>query len=63
MAISFDYSNALPFMKESELHYLSEFVKAAHHMLHEKKGPGSDFLGWVDWPIRYVTIQPHHKVS
>ncbi|EID43606.1 glucose-6-phosphate isomerase B [Parageobacillus thermoglucosidasius TNO-09.020] len=53
MAISFDYSNALPFMKESELDYLSGFVKAAHHMLHEKKGPGSDFLGWVDWPIRY----------
>lgn len=53
MAISFDYSHALPFMKESELHYLSEFVKAAHHMLHEKKGPGSNFLGWVDWPIHY----------
>lgn len=53
MAISFDYSNALPFMKESELDYLSEFVKATHHMLHEKKGPGSDFLGWVDWPICY----------
>jgi glucose-6-phosphate isomerase len=53
MAISFDYSNALPFMKENELDNLSEFVKVAHHMIHEKKGPGSDFLGWVDWPIHY----------
>jgi glucose-6-phosphate isomerase len=53
MTISFDYSNALPFMKKSEINYLSEFVKTAHNMLHEKKGPGSDFLGWVDLPIHY----------
>jgi glucose-6-phosphate isomerase len=53
MTISFDYSNALSFMKKSEVDYLSEFVKVAHDMLHEKKGPGSDFLGWVDLPINY----------
>ncbi|WP_078412263.1 glucose-6-phosphate isomerase [Priestia abyssalis] len=53
MAISFDYSKALPFMKKSEINHLSEFVKTAHNMLHEKKGAGSDFLGWVDWPVHY----------
>ncbi|WP_332633963.1 glucose-6-phosphate isomerase [Halalkalibacter flavus] len=53
MTISFDYSNALPFMKKSEIHYLSEFVKTAHNMLHENKGPGSNFLGWVDLPIHH----------
>ncbi|WP_332698548.1 glucose-6-phosphate isomerase [Halalkalibacter lacteus] len=53
MTISFDYSNALPFMKKSEINHLSEFVKTVHNMLHEKKGPGSDFLGWVDLPIHY----------
>lgn len=53
MSISFDYSNALSFMKQSEIENLSEFVKVAHTMIHEKKGPGSDFLGWVDLPFRY----------
>jgi len=53
MTISFDYSNALPFMQKSEVDNLGEFVKVAHQMLHEKKGPGSDFLGWVDLPFAY----------
>lgn len=53
MTVSFDYSNALSFMEKSEVDNLSEFVKVAHDMLHEKKGPGSDFLGWVDLPINY----------
>ena len=53
MTISFNYSNVLSFMQQSEIDNLSEFVKVAHNMLHEKKGPGSDFLGWVDLPINY----------
>ncbi len=53
MTISFKYNNALPFMKKSEVEGLSEFVKVSHEMLHEKKGLGSDFLGWVDLPISY----------
>jgi glucose-6-phosphate isomerase len=53
MTISFDYSNVLPFMQQSEVENLSEFVKVAHNMLHEKKGPGSDYLGWVTLPRDY----------
>ncbi|MBV7509136.1 glucose-6-phosphate isomerase [Bacillus sp. sid0103] len=53
MTISFDYTNALSFMQQSEVDNLSEFVKVAHNMLHEKKGPGSDFLGWVNLPHDY----------
>jgi glucose-6-phosphate isomerase len=53
MTISFDYSNALSFMNQNEVDYLDEFVKVAHNRLHEKKGPGSDFLGWVDLPNNY----------
>ncbi|KMY54005.1 glucose-6-phosphate isomerase [Bacillus sp. FJAT-27231] len=53
MAVSFNYSNSLSFMNKSELEYVSEFVNVAHNRLHEKRGPGSDFLGWLDWPIRY----------
>ena len=40
MTISFDYTNVLSFMQQSEVDNLSEFVKVAHDMLHDKKGPG-----------------------
>jgi glucose-6-phosphate isomerase len=53
MPIKFDYSNALSFMNESEVDNLSRFVKAAHLMLHEKKSPGSDYLGWINLPNDY----------
>lgn len=51
--IGFDYSNALPFMKHHEWEYLSPFISQAHDMLHNKTGPGNDFLGWVDLPSNY----------
>ncbi|NHM32496.1 glucose-6-phosphate isomerase [Neobacillus terrae] len=53
MTITFDYSNALSFMQQSEIENLSEFVKIAHQLIHEKRGPGSDFLGWVNFPKEY----------
>lgn len=53
MAISFNYSSALPFIQQHEVDYFGEFVKVAHDMLHEKKGPGSDYLGWVNLPLQY----------
>ncbi|MBT2258404.1 glucose-6-phosphate isomerase [Priestia megaterium] len=53
MTISFDYSNALPFMKRTEVDNLSEFVKAAHTTLHDEEGCRSDYLGWVDLPFNY----------
>lgn len=37
MAISFDYSSALSFLKQHEVDYFGEFVKTGHRMLHEKK--------------------------
>ncbi len=43
-------------MKKSEVEGVSEFVKVAHDMLHEKKGLGSDFLGWVDLPLTIERI-------
>ncbi|MDP4106651.1 MAG: glucose-6-phosphate isomerase, partial [Bacillota bacterium] len=51
--IRFDYSKALTFFSEHELTYLSDFVKVAHHSLHEKTGAGNDFLGWIDLPVDY----------
>lgn len=53
MTIRFDYSHALSFMQKHEVDYAAEFVSAAHRMLHDKQGPGSDYLGWVDLPLQY----------
>lgn len=53
MSISFEYTNALRFMKDSEISHLKNFIHQAHSWLHEKNGAGSDFVGWVDWPIHY----------
>ncbi len=53
--ITFDYKSALKFFREEEIAALSGQVKAAHSMLHEKTGEGSDFLGWVDLPKNYDT--------
>lgn len=51
--IKFAYSKYGDFVKEYEVMYYNNFVNAAHEMLHKKTGPGNDFAGWVDWPIRY----------
>jgi glucose-6-phosphate isomerase len=51
--IRFDYTKALSFFGEHELTYLRDFVKVAHHSLHEKTGAGSEFLGWIDLPENY----------
>ncbi|NSL51650.1 glucose-6-phosphate isomerase [Calidifontibacillus erzurumensis] len=51
--LTFDYSKALPFFQEHELQNLSDFVKCAHHSLHEKTGQGNEFLGWIDLPVNY----------
>lgn len=51
--LGLDYSNALSFIKENEIGCLSEFIKSAHEMLHNKTGAGNDFTGWVDLPKAY----------
>lgn len=53
MPVSFDFTNVLSFMTNSEFENISEFVKQAHNQLHQQTGPGSDYLGWIDWPINY----------
>lgn len=51
--LKFDYTKAASFLKEEEVKYLTGAISNAHAMLHEKTGPGSDFLGWVDLPVNY----------
>lgn len=51
--IQFDYKKALAFFGEHELEQTHEAVKNIHHVIHDKTGAGSDFLGWVDLPVDY----------
>ncbi len=41
------------FIGSHEPDYLRPYVEVAHNMLHNKKGAGNDFLGWVDLPLNY----------
>jgi len=52
--ISFDDSKVMgQFINKEELDYMQSQVSAAHQLLREKTGPGSDYLGWVDLPEDY----------
>jgi len=51
--IRLDYSNVQPYVQPHEWEYLAPAVREAHRMLHDKTGPGNDFLGWLDLPVNY----------
>ena len=40
-------------VNSDELKGMAPMVKAAHEMIENKSGLGSDFLGWVDLPVNY----------
>lgn len=41
------------FISNEEYEAIAPQIKAAHEMLHNKNGLGSDFTGWVDLPVDY----------
>jgi len=51
--ITFDYSKANSFVSTQELEAMKSLVKTAHILLHEKRGAGNEFLGWLDLPEKY----------
>lgn len=51
--IKFDYSKVAPFVNEPELGYMQRQVTAAHDLLRNGTGAGSDYIGWVDLPTNY----------
>ncbi|SHF01940.1 glucose-6-phosphate isomerase [Caldanaerobius fijiensis DSM 17918] len=51
--LKLDYSKSKPYVSTKEIEYMSEMVKTAHQMVHNKSGAGSDFLGWLDLPEKY----------
>ena len=50
--IIFDSKNTIGYVKDHEIEYFEPFVETAHELLHQKKGPGSDYLV-VDLPMSY----------
>jgi glucose-6-phosphate isomerase len=55
--LTFDYSSSAAFIKAHEVANLAEPTEAAARLLESKKGPGNDFLGWLDLPRRYDKIE------
>ena len=53
MAVTLNAKYLEPFVKQSELEAIFPQVQAAHHTIHERSGPGNDFLGWLDLPVDY----------
>ncbi len=53
MMLKVDLKNLKGFVRDHEIDYLDPMVKTAHKMLHDKAGPGNDFLGWVNLPENY----------
>ncbi len=49
--LKFDFSNAL--IEDHEYEYGKAQVLAAHELLHSGKGPGNDYIGWVDYPTTF----------
>lgn len=53
MAVKLNTKYLKDFISEQDYAAISDEVKAAHKMLTEGTGAGSDFLGWVDLPENY----------
>jgi glucose-6-phosphate isomerase len=53
MAVTLKIKGAEPFLGQDELACMEPMALAAAQILKEKRGPGSDFLGWLDLPVDY----------
>ena len=51
--LTFDHSSASAFVKPYEIENMAASTEAAAKLLESRKGPGNDFLGWLDLPKKY----------
>ena len=51
--VTFDYSKAAPFVKDSEVEMMKKLALDAKEVLVSKTGAGNDFLGWINLPVDY----------
>ena len=50
---SFNYENALKFVRPHEVESMKVITLNAAERLKSRKGEGNDFLGWIDLPVNY----------
>ena len=60
--IKFDYKNASPFIKSHEIEYMESRTAIAHDLLHNKKGPGSEYTGWLNLPNDFDKAE-HERIK
>lgn len=53
MSVTLNYNYLSNFILPQEFEAITEQVSSAHKMLHEKKGLGKDFTGWLTLPTDY----------
>lgn len=53
MALTLNDKHVKQFISDEEYQAIAPQIKAAHELLHNKNGLGSDFTGWVDLPVNY----------
>lgn len=53
MSVALNTKHLQGFVNEAEFETIFPQVKLAHEQLDSRKGPGNDFLGWVDLPVNY----------
>ena len=51
--LTFNYDNAQNFIKEHEVNIMAKQISEAAKLLESGKGPGNDFIGWLDLPKNY----------
>ena len=51
------------FVSGQELNKMSSLINTVHEMLHSKTGPGSDFLGWMDFPQKMIDLSSDSSCS
>lgn len=51
--LGLDYAWTKGFVQQHELEQMAAIAEAANKLLESKKGPGNEFLGWLDLPKKY----------
>ncbi len=53
MSVTLSDKHLKEFVTCEEYASIAPQITAAHQLLHDKKGLGNDFVGWVDLPVKY----------
>ena len=53
MGVKINTKHLAKFVKDFEFDAILPQVKQASDLLDSRKGPGNDFLGWIDLPVNY----------